>query len=203
MAVYSKSLDADFYKLEITSGEGFAELVSSVAAKGIKKETAVEAKDDFFTRLESSGQWGEECIEGQIVRLRMNTLPDKAGFDEPIQSIGFTADEGVGESAAFIFRKNANVLLLERNRNAVTTFTFATFFKQLGEVPGEINLHPILQPDVYEKVLNAKVVRKLIVQVAGPDNIGAVVAQMEPSVHEMLKARQSLKAPNSGIHVPD
>jgi hypothetical protein len=87
------------------------------------------------------------------------------------------------------------VLLLERNRNAVTTYTFAKFFKQLGEVAGEINLHPILRHDVYEKVFNATVFRKLIVQLAGPDNIGAAVAQMEPSVHEMLKVRQSLKAP--------
>ena len=195
MAVYSKALNADFYKLEVTTGEHFEEVVSSIAAKGIKKETTVEAKDDFFTRLEYSGPWGQECVEGHIVRLRMNSLPDKAGFDEPIQSIGFTEEEGVGESAAFIFQKNSNVLLLERNRNAVTTFTFAKFFKQLGDVPGEINLYPILQHDAYEKVLNAKVLRKLIVQLAGPDNIGATVAEMEPSVYEMLKARQSLRAP--------
>lgn len=195
MAVYSKTLSADFYKLEITTGEHFEKVVSSIAAKGIKKETIVEVKDDFFTRLEYSGPWGEECVEGHIVRLRMNSLPDKAGFDEPIQSIGFSEEEGVGESAAFIFQKQSTVLLLERNRNAVTTFTFATFFKQLGEVPGEINLHPILQHDVYQKVFDAKVLRKLIVQLAGPDNIGAAVAEMEPSVHEMLKARQSLKAP--------
>jgi hypothetical protein len=86
-------------------------------------------------------------------------------------------------------------VLLERNRNAVTTFTFSKFFKLLGNVPGAINLYPILQPDVYEKILNAKVLRKLIVQLAGPNNIGAAVAEMEPSVHEMLKARHSLKAP--------
>ena len=195
MAVYSKILNADFFKLEITTGEHFEEAVSSIAAKGIKKDTTVEVKDDFFTRLESSGSWGEECVEGQIVRLRMNTLPDKAGFDEPIQSIGFSEEEGVGESAAFIFQRNSNVLLLERNRNAVTTFTFASFFKQLGKIPGEINLHPILQHGVYQKVFNARVLRKLIVQIAGPDNIGTAVAEMEPSVNEMLKARQSLKAP--------
>jgi hypothetical protein len=197
VAVYSKTLTADFFKLEITTGESFAEVVSSIAAEGIKKDSTPEVKDDFFTRLESSGLWGEECVEGHIVRLRMNALPDKAGFDEPIQSIGFSEEEGVGESAAFIFQKNSNVLLLERNRNAVTTFTFAKFFKQLGKVTGDINLHPVLQHGVYEKVLNAKVLRKLVVRIAGPDNIGAAVAEMEPSVHEMLKARQSLKAPTA------
>jgi hypothetical protein len=117
------------------------------------------------------------------------------GFDEPIQAIGFKEEEGVGESAAFILHTKSNVLLLERNRNALTTYTFAEFFRQVGKIKGHINLHPVLQHDVYEKVFNAKVVRKLVVQIAGPDNIGAAVAEMEPSVNEMLKARQSLKAP--------
>src|SRR5208282_4847245 len=49
VAVYSKTLSADFYKLEITTGEHFEKVVSSIAAKGIKKETIVEVKDDFFT----------------------------------------------------------------------------------------------------------------------------------------------------------
>jgi len=195
LAVYSKTLAADFFKLEITTGENFADIVTAIAAQGISKETTLEVKDDFFTRLESSGNWGVEHIEGQIVRLRMNSLPDKAGFDEPIQAIGFKEGEGVGESAAFIFHTTSNVLLLERNRNALTTYTFAEFFRQVGKIKGQINLHPVLQHDVYEKVFNAKVVRKLVVQVAGPDNIGAAVAEMEPSVNEMLKARQSLKAP--------
>lgn len=195
MAVYSKTLNAQFFKLEITTGEKFQDIVSVVAEKGIKKETTIEVKDDFFTRLEQTGLWGDDCIEGQIVRLRMNSLPDKAGFDEPLQAIGFSDEEGVGESAAFIFQKNSSVLLLERNRNAVTTFTFAQFFKQLGKFPGEMNLDAVLQHDVYEKVFNAKVVRKLEVRLAGPENIGAAVAEMEPSVHEMLKARRALKAP--------
>jgi hypothetical protein len=195
VAVYTKKINAEFFKLEITTGDKFDEVVSSVISKGIKKETTLEVKDDFFTRLEESGPWGDDCIEGHIVRLRMNSLPDKAGFDEPVQPIGFTDEEGVGESAAFVFQKTSNVLLLERNRNAVTTFTFAQFFKQLGELNGEMNLHPILQHDAYDKVLNAKVLRKLIVRLAGPDNVGAAVAEMEPSVNEMLKSRQSLKAP--------
>lgn len=195
MAVYSKTLHAEFFKLEITTGEKFADIVSAVASQGIKKETTLEVKDDFFTRLEQAALWGDDSVEGHIVRLRMNSLPDKAGFAEPLQSIGFSDEEGVGESAAFIFQKHSNVLLLERNRNAVTTFTFAQFFKQLGKIAGEMNLHPILQHDVYEKVFNAKVVRKLTVRLAGPENIGAVVSEMEPSVHEMLKARESLKAP--------
>lgn len=195
LAVYSKTLTADFFKVEITTGENFADIVNAIAALGIKKETTVEVKDDFFTRLESSGNWKEEYLEGQIVRLRMNSLPDKAGFDEPIQAIGFNEEEGVGESGAFIFHTKTNLLLLERNRNALTTFTFAEFFRQMGKIKGHINLHAVLQHDVYEKVFNAKVVRKLVVQVAGPHNIGDVVAEMEPSVNEMLKARQSLRAP--------
>lgn len=195
MAVYSKAINADFFKLEITTGERFEKLVSSISALGIKKEATIEVKDDFFTRLESTGNWGPGYIEGQIVRLRMNSLPDKAGFNEPIQPIGFTEEEGVGEVAGFMFEKKSNVLLLERNRNALTTYTFAKFFKLAGKVQGSINLHPILRRDVYEKVFNAKVVRKLTVRVAGPDNVGAALAEMEPSVGEMLKARQSLGAP--------
>jgi len=195
VAVYSKTLCADFFKLEITTGEKFEDLVSYVAGQGIKKETTVEVKDDFFTRLESAGNWGGEYIEGQIVRLRMNSLPDKAGFGEPIQAIGFKDEEGVGESAAFLFQKKSKILLLERNRNALTTYTFAEFFRRVGEIKGHINLNPVLQHDAYEKVFNARIVRKLVVQLAGPDNIGAAVANMEPSVGEMLKARQSLRAP--------
>jgi Family of unknown function (DUF6731) len=195
MAVYSKALSADFFKLEVTSGEDFGKIVSSIAAKGVTKEATIEIKDDFFTRLESSQKWGDEHVEGQIVRLRMNSLPDKAGFGEPVQPIGFTEEEGVGESAAFIFHPNSNVLLLERNRNAVTTYTFAEFFRRAGRLKGQVNLHPLLQKDAYEKVFNAKVVRKLVVQLAGPENIGAALAEMEPSVGEMLKARQSLRAP--------
>jgi hypothetical protein len=195
MAIYSKLLNADFFKLEVTSGQHFADIVAGIAAEGIKKETTLEVKDDFFTRLESAANWGEEYIEGQIVRLRMNSLPDKAGFSEPIQAIGFNEEEGVGESAAFLFQKKSNVLLLERNRNALTTYTFAEFFRRAGKINGHINLNPVLQHDAYEKVFNARIVRKLVVQLAGPDNIGAAVAEMEPSVGEMLKARQSLKAP--------
>jgi hypothetical protein len=195
MAVYSKTLNADFFKLEVTSGENFDKIVHTIATKGITKAATLEVKDDFFTRLESSRKWGDEHIEGQIVRLRMNSLPDKAGFNEPVQPIGFTEEEGVGESAAFIFHPKSSVLLLERNRNAVTTYTFAEFFRQAGQLKGQINLHPLLQKDAYEKVFNAKVVRKLVVQVAGPDNIGAALAEMEPSVNQMLKARESLRAP--------
>jgi hypothetical protein len=195
VAVYSKTLNADFFRLAITTGEAFEDIVSAVVKKGVKKETTVEVKDDFYTRLESAGDWGDDHVEGQIVRLRMNSLPDKAGFNEPIQAIGFNDEEGVGESAAFIFQKKSNVLLLERNRNAVTTFTFAEFFRQMSAVQGRIELNPMLQHDAVEKVMNAKVIRKLAVQLAGPDHIGAALAEMEPSVSEMLKARESLKAP--------
>jgi hypothetical protein len=31
-----------------------------------------------------SGNWGEEHLESQVVRLRMNSSPEEAGFDEPI-----------------------------------------------------------------------------------------------------------------------
>jgi tRNA splicing ligase len=86
VSVYSKILSADFYKLEITTGEEFAQTVAAIAAKGIKKETTLEVKDDFFTRLEETGSWGEEYLEGHILRLRMNSLPDKAGFNAYSQS---------------------------------------------------------------------------------------------------------------------
>lgn len=195
MAVYSKKLNADFFKIEITSGEKFEDVVKTVVGKGIKKDTTPEVKDDFFTRLEQTGDWGDDSIEGQLVRLRMNSLPDKAGFNEPLQAIGFTDEEGVGESAAFIYDKKSSVLLLERNRNAVTTFTFAEFFRQVSGLSGKINLYPVLQHDALDKVLSAKVLRKLIVRIAGPENMGAVVAEMEPSVNGMLKARKALKAP--------
>jgi len=57
LAVYSNTLTADLFKLEITTGENFASIVAAIAAKGINRETTIEIKDDFFTRHMSQWAW--------------------------------------------------------------------------------------------------------------------------------------------------
>ena len=85
-------------------------------------------------------------------------------------------------------------MLLESNR-AVSATGFATFFCELHHLPDGLHLEVIPEPDALKKVLDAPIIRRLRVRLAGPVNPGKLIEENNPAVSEMLKARRDLSAP--------
>jgi hypothetical protein len=193
VATYSKKLNADFLRVTIPSGENLHDLLKNTHKKGFSKETVVEVGSDYI-RLEKLFTWTGELIEGEMARLQMALLPEKGSFESPLESLNLPSNYGTGSVVGFIYDKSLHVLLLEASR-AISASGFATYFSELHQLVSGLHLEVIPQPDALKKVLDAPIIKKMHVRLAGPINPGKLMQEDNPAVSEMLKARQELSAP--------
>jgi hypothetical protein len=90
-------------------------------------------------RLQVSGVWNQ-CREGEMVRIRMDTLPRKASLDGALEDLDFGDDEGLGEETAFLYHPPTRILAIQRNRTGVSASSLVWYFKEKGQIDRPIQL---------------------------------------------------------------
>jgi hypothetical protein len=67
------------------------------------------------------------CVEGDMVRTRMDSLPEKSNVDTgELTPLDLREEEGLGEETAFLYDPPSRCLAIQRNRYSVSASALAT-----------------------------------------------------------------------------
>jgi hypothetical protein len=148
-------------------------------------------------RLQESAVWNH-CHEGEMVRIRMEMLPRKASLDGTLEDLNFNEDEGLGEETAFLYHPPTRVLAMQRNRTGVSASALAWYFKEKGRIEEPIDIAPVLQRGVMERLAQIQLVRRLEISVAGLDR-GLILQNRGHGVADIVRLSEELRAPKVSI----
>ncbi|MHB9108549.1 MAG: DUF6731 family protein [Armatimonadota bacterium] len=131
--------------------------------------------------------FGEDFIEGDILKIRMHNLPVRADLDGVIAEFNFTAREGVGERAAFLYNRRYRILQLQQNRHVIGETRLARYLEYHSQIDNTINFEPVLNVNAYERLLGMASVKKLEVSFAHLHTLsGALHAQGHTSLGRVI-----------------
>jgi len=167
-----KLLKFDFYQVVMPDVEqrAFESVLDEVNAL----EGAARTFDngEYHVRLVALTQQ-QGHFRGDIARIRMNDIPDKMRLSGERETIDLEEDQGLGEIASFIYNPQLRVLVLMRNRFAVTASGLANYFQNLGRIHGVIFLEHILEADAYQRLARMNIAKRVELAIAAPGN-GAI-----------------------------
>lgn len=134
-------------------------------------------------RLQEYNVNGTE-VSGDLVRIRMDTLPVKAALGGQLQAINLAADEGIGEETAFVYKTDTSVLALQRNRMGMSAYRFAEYVERITNRQAGITPLPILKRAVNQRLQRARTIRSVKCRFLRPTNqhpqsVGGVIDAME------------------------
>lgn len=164
-----KTLKFDFYQVHLPQAEqrSFELILNGI--NGFQGESRVFNTEQYPVRLQSITSRGGYYI-GDIAKIRMNDIPDKMKLSGETEAIDLEDDQGLGEVTSFIFNPALNLLVLLRNRYAVSATGFAHYVQNKGSVHGELILRPILEPSALQKLARMGIVKKFELGVTAPGN---------------------------------
>lgn len=165
----TKTLKFDFYQIRLpqTEQRSFEAILNEINV--LQGEQRVFDTGQYPIRLQTVTQRGGYYI-GDIAKIRMNDIPDKMKLSGETEPIELEDDQGLGEITSFIFNPALNVLVLLRNRYAVTATGYAHYFQNKGTVHGELIMDPILETSALQKLARMGIVKKFELSVAAPGN---------------------------------
>lgn len=165
-----KQLKYNFYQVIMPqdSRADFATILNRVNT--LEGRARLDASDDYPVRLHFLSTTPAYLL-GDIARIRMNDIPPKMKFSGETESLDLDDDEGLGEVASFIYHPTTNVLMLMRNRNAVTISRFHNYIENLCEI-NNIQFKHVLQQEAYQRLQQLTTIQRLELQVAAPGNGG-------------------------------
>lgn len=165
----TKTLKFDFYQVRLPEAEqrSFELIFNEINA--LQGENRVFNTAQYPIRLQTVTQHGGYYI-GDIAKIRMNDIPDKMKLSGETEPIELEEDQGLGEFTSFLYNPSINLLVLLRNRYAVTATGFAHYFQNKGAVHGELILDPILETSALQKLARMGIVKKFELSVAAPGN---------------------------------
>jgi hypothetical protein len=172
-----RPLRIDFYKTEDPNGHDLdiGPFITQAFALPVP-DRRVDFGDSFVLlhNVHSHGQ----LLLGEIVRVKMNDLPDKVSRTTGVRAdLGLRADEGIGRRAHFLYDADIQTLLLQRDREVrhpafregVVALIQADFFLSL-----------LFKQDALERLNRMHVLRKLTFKIAKPQNAEAF-REIDPS----------------------
>ncbi len=127
-----------------------------------------EMGGDAF-RLQEYSSSGNRAT-GDMLRIRMENLPIKAGLDGTLDEFDLEDDEGIGEESAFLYDSSLAVLAYQRNRTGVPVGRFAEYIERMAAIEGPITFEPVLEPSAMEKFTRMRRKTKVELKCARADN---------------------------------
>lgn len=164
----SRQIKIDFYRVEMPddadiSFEGIIERVAKSADNAKRTEVIGQA----HVRLQEATM-DRNCWRAEMVRIRLEDgaiVTKLSGESDPID---LAQDEGLGEQTAFLYRPSLRVLVLQRNKFAVSSSKLAQYFENKGGLDRPIMLDPIYTQDALQRLGGFTSIRSCEVRMAGP-----------------------------------
>ncbi|MGE3548980.1 MAG: DUF6731 family protein [Geobacter sp.] len=166
----TKTLTFDFYQVRLpdTEQRTFEAILCEI--NDLQGENRVFDTGQYPLRLQDVRRQNAGYYIGDIAKIRMNDIPDKMKLTGETEPIELEDDQGLGEVTSFLFNPALNLLVLLRNRYAVTATGFAHYFQNKGAIHGELILDPILEAAALQKLARMGVVKKFELGIAAPGN---------------------------------
>lgn len=161
----------DFYHVRTTSGKSFSKVLANILTKtGRQRNEPIDSGSQC--RLHTAGQSGN-LWHGEMIRIRMNNLPPAASLDGDIDDLKLDDNQGIGLGAAFLFDSKRDVVVMQRNKHAISSRVFVRYMSAKGGC-GEVRLLPIMSSNVWKRFNNMDQPKKLIVKIAPMEHMHAM-----------------------------
>lgn len=98
---------------------------------------------------------------GEMLKLRMDEIPAKAGLNTPIADLGLGLDEGVGEPNGFLFDPRMNILITHGEHFGVSAGKMVEYFADVAQSRGPIHVEPVLTEDAWRKFSRLSMVKAI------------------------------------------
>ncbi len=193
----ARKLTVDFYRVDVSGGLDFQRLLAEVSA--LPPEERNRTGTSAPIRLQEYSHNGD-VIEGDMLKIRMDEVPLKASLYGSTRFIDLNDDEGIGEETAFYYYVPWRVLLLQRNRHAVSASAFAWYFNHISGDGPIIELVPILRSDIMQRLARMTIMRKLDVKIAGVENAD-IFRDEGHGVGAIIDLKDAFSAPNVSVSV--
>ncbi|MCH7596597.1 MAG: hypothetical protein IID35_08570, partial [Planctomycetes bacterium] len=190
----ARTIKIDFYRVEMpeSAPAQFHEIIEQVADSANDGNRTVSI-DKCPVRMQQAEKT-DGCWHGDMVRIRMNEgaiLTKLSGETHPID---LDDDEGIGEQTAFLYQPTMNILVVQRNRFAVSASKLARYFESMGGLDEPIVLDPIYTQDAIQRLARLTTIRKFTIRLAGPTNATAFKRQA-PHFGGMIDLIEAFQSP--------
>jgi len=190
------TLGIDFFRAELPDTEHLQEALLKLAAKDLAARE-YELRDEQVVRLEIATSGWQHCVEGEMARLRFSSLPEKGARGRHMESLGLPANAGVGDRCAFLYDTRSKVLVLQRNRYAISASGFAHYLNAKAQMTEKVEFRAVLTEAAYKKLASMSDIRRLEIALAAPRNPGQIMRDTGSAVGPILNARDALLAPSA------
>ena len=165
----AKTIKIDFFRVVMPQDAGttFDALLDQIAEIPLDNETrTVTSQGDPVRLQELHLRIG--YLEGDMVRTRMDTLPEKSNVETgELAPLDLADDEGLGEEAAFLYHPPLGCLAMQRNRFSVSASAFVGYCGEVGNLQSPIVLEPLIAGDAIARLHQFGRISRLQVKVAG------------------------------------
>lgn len=186
--------------------------VFNTATEEVETEELYDIKEIFENLLDIEAQERTELVNGepcriqtlvkhhgiykiQVLRLRENVIPGIANDDGDFEIIELHDGEYVAEYNAIIYDSVTKVLMLHRNRNAMTPSRMEDYLSEFL-VPGcNVILTPIIKESTLANIRRKPIYRSLRVRVIGDESRDASLSE-DSCLRRLIRAAKDLD-PNS------
>ena len=193
----SHTITADFFTVQMPENAniGFDQaLRNSTNHTGEQRNMSVVGVP---VRMQEFGE-ADGFLEGDMIKIRMDDLPRKADLAGESALLELRPTEGLGEEAAFLYVPNLSLLVLQRNRFAIGTSSFARYFEEKAPVGPPIMLHPVLKPDVTRALTRLAVKKRFEISVAGLRNM-QLFRNEGHGLEKMMDLQEQFRSPQLSL----
>lgn len=196
MAASRISMGVDFFHVEMPAANQLEDIILKLAGTDLA-DREYELREEQVVRLEQAHSGWQHCTEGEMARLRFSALPEKGARGRRLESLGLPANSGVGDRCAFLYDTKSHVLVLQRNRLAISATGFASYINSQAQLADKVELRAVLTEEAYQKLASLSDIRRLEVALAAPRNPGQILRGSDSAVGPILSARDALLAPSA------
>jgi hypothetical protein len=159
----NKTITVDFYKVAIPADSGDLPAIFNTIVES--PNPVLEFGGDFFL-LQSVGRSGQ-IWHGDITRVRTELPVTRGSATGKTEVIPCGANEGPYEQAAFLYSPPTQTLIIQRNRAGAATRGFALCVKHYGQFEDAVELEPLIEQTVWDRVARMEYVKRFEIKVAG------------------------------------
>lgn len=105
-------------------------------------------------------------IYGDLVRIRMDDLPEKCDKNGKKEPLSLDEDEGLGESNAFMIDSDRGILAIQRNKFGVSPGTLCRYLLEKSNRDGAYHFNPILSGSGLQKLKKLSTIRRIEIRLA-------------------------------------
>lgn len=189
----ARILHIDFYSVIPPEGESFGALLKKVRSKR-KSVITVDQKHVGFLQGSKNGSiW-----EFDMLRIKMESLPEKARVNGVVESLGLANDEGIGERTAFLYDEETHVLVAQRHRVGVSTKLLARYVQHLLKLDDPIDFLPVIEQGALQRLNELEEITRFEISLARIDKSEAFVDGGGP-LAGAIQSINTLDAPTAKI----